>query len=329
MTAFKHPLVLLVLLPLIGLLAGLARLQHDRRLAAAPVPADLPAKQTLRSRLFAHVPFWGRLLALLLLTFALARPQRAARGEVPPAEGIDIMLTLDTSYSMAAEDFAPFNRLEAAKTAAANFVKRRQNDRIGVTVFGGNALLTCPLTLDYQSVLELLDSAYLNMTRADGTAVGDAIVTSVNHLKDSKAKSKVIVLLTDGRSNVGLVTDLALAARTAQAYDIKIYTIGTAGKGPAKISTGDPTQPVIYINEDLDEPSLREIAGLTGGEFYRAKSYTELEKIYSRIDSLEKTKFEVKTYTSYTDLYLYFLLPALALLGLLYVLERTYFRTVP
>lgn len=328
MTEFKYPLVLL-LLPLLGLLLGLARGQRDRRLAAAPVPAPLPVHDTLRSRLFRHLPFWGRALAILLVTLALARPQKAARGEVPPTEGIDIMLVLDTSYSMAAEDFAPFNRLEAAKTAAANFVKRRQHDRIGVTVFGGNALLTCPLTLDYQSVLELLESAYLNMTRADGTAIGDAIVTAVNHLKDSKAKSKVAVLLTDGRSNVGTVTDLPLAARTAAAYDIKVYTIGTAGKGPARISTGDPRQPVIHINEDLDEPTLREIAGLTGGEFYRAKSYTELEKIYSRIDSLEKTKFAAKTYTSYTDLYLWFLAPALALLALLYLLERTYFRTVP
>jgi Ca-activated chloride channel family protein len=225
------------------------------------------------------------------------------------------MLTLDTSGSMETEDFTPYNRLEAAKAAATEFVKKRRNDRIGVTVFGGNALLTCPLTLDYQSVLELLDSTYIGMTKAEGTAIGDAIITAVNHLKDSKAKSKVIVLLTDGRSNVGVVTDMALAARTAQAYDIKIYTIGTAEKGKSE--------------EDLDEPTLREIAAITGGEFYRAKNYSELERVYSKIDELEKTKFDVKTYTSYTDLYLYLLTPALALLAALYVLERTYFRTIP
>ena len=328
MNLFKHPWLLL-LMPLLGLLAGLARAQAGRRLSSAGMPAPLPALRTLRTRLFALLPFWGRVLAMTLLIFALARPQKASRGEIPPAEGIDIMLALDTSYSMAAEDFQPYNRLEAAKKAAADFVKKRKNDRIGVTVFGGTALLTCPLTLDYQSVLEMLEAAYLNMTRAEGTAVGDAIVTAVNHLKESKAKSKIIVLLTDGRSNTGMVTDLGLAARTAQAYDIKIYTIGTAGKGRAQISTGDPSQPVIYIDEDLDEPTLREIAGLTGGEFYRAKNYAELDNIYARIDSLEKTKFEAKTYTNYADLYLYFLAPALALLGLLFVLERTYFRTVP
>ena len=328
MNLFKHPWALL-LMPLLGLLASLARAQSARRLNSAGMPAPLPALRTTRARMFAILPFWGRVLAITLLIFALARPQKASRGEAPPAEGIDIMLALDTSYSMAAEDFPPYNRLEAAKKAAADFVKKRRDDRIGVTVFGGTALLACPLTLDYQSVLEMLEASYLNMTRADGTAVGDAIVTAVNHLKESKAKSKVIVLLTDGRSNTGLVTDLNLAAKTAQAYDIKIYTIGTAGKGRAQISTGDPMQPVIYIDEDLDEPTLREIAGLTGGEFYRAKNYAELDKIYSRIDSLEKTRFEAKSYTNYAELYLYFLAPALALLALLFILERTYFRTVP
>ncbi len=328
MNLFKYPLVLL-LLPLLGVLAGLARTQAARRFNSAGMPARLPRLMTVRARLFSIVPFWGRIAAIALLIIALARPQKATRGEVPPAEGIDIMLALDTSYSMAAEDFSPYNRLEAAKKAAADFVKKRKDDRIGVIVFGGTALLTCPLTLDYQSVLEMLDGAYINMTRADGTAIGDAIVTAVNHLKESKAKSKVIVLLTDGRSNVGLVTDLALAARTAQAYDIKIYTIGTAGKGRAQISTGDPMQPVVYIDDDLDEPALREISDITGGEFYRAKNYSELDNIYSRIDSMEKTKFEAKTYTNYSDLYTLFLTPALLLLGLLFILERTYFRKVP
>lgn len=328
MNSFKYPWVLL-LMPLVGLFAGIAWSQRLRRHQSAGVPASLPALRTARSRLFRIVPLWGRALALCLLVLALARPQRASRGEVPPAEGIDIMLTVDTSYSMAAEDFQPYNRLEAAKRAASDFVKKRRYDRIGVVFFGGTALLGCPLTLDYQSVLDTLDSAFVNMTRAEGTAIGDAIVTAVNHLKESKAKSKVIVLLTDGRSNVGLVTDLAMAAKTAAAFDIKIYTIGTAGKGRAAVTTGDPMQPVVYIDEDLDEPTLREIAALTGGEFYRAKNYAELDGIYSRIDSLEKTKFEVKSYTEYSDRYLWFLAPALLLLALLFILERTYFRTIP
>lgn len=328
MNMFKYPLVLL-LMPLLGMLAGLAWSQRLRRNTTAGVPVPMPAYRTLRSRLFRLLPFWGRVIAATLLVFALARPQKATRGEVPPSEGIDIMLALDTSGSMAAEDFHPYNRLEAAKKAAMDFVKRRKNDRIGVTVFGGTAMLGCPLTLDYQTVLDMLEGAYLEMTRVEGTAVGDALVTAVNHLKESKAKSKVIVLLTDGRSNVGLVTDLNLAARTAAAYDIKVYTIGTAGKGKAQIATGDPRMPVVYIEEDLDEPTLREIAALTGGEFYRAKNYMELDKIYARIDTLEKTKFESKSFTEYSDKYLWFLAPALLLLALLFVLERTYLRTIP
>lgn len=329
MNGFRHPWILLALLPLLGILAGLARTQRLRRHQTAGVPRPLPACRTGRAKLFRIIPFWGRVLAIALLVVALARPQKASRGEVPPAEGIDIMLAVDTSLSMAAQDFAPYNRLEAAQRAAADFVGKRRNDRIGVVVFGGAAMLSCPLTLDYQSVLEMISSAYLNMTQAPGTAVGDAIVTSVNHLKDSTAKSKVLVLLTDGRSNSGLVTDLAMAAKTAAAFDIKIYTIGTAGKGRAKVITGDPRNPVAYVDEDLDEPSLREIAALTGGEFYRAKNYAELESIYARIDALEKTKFEVKAFTEYSDRYLWFLVPALALLALLLVLEKTYFRTIP
>lgn len=328
MIIFKTPWVLL-LLPALLVMAAFAFTQGSRRLRSAGVPAAMPAHPGLRSRLFRILPFSIRVLALAMLIIALARPQTASRGEVPPTEGIDIMLVLDTSFSMAAVDFSPDNRMEAAKMAAGDFVKKRKNDRIGVTVFGGAALLTCPLTLDYQSVLELIDSAGLNMTNADGTAIGDAIATAVNHLKDSKAKSKIIILLTDGRSNTGLITDLALAARTAQAHDIKIYTIGTAGKGPAQIPTGNPLQPVVVIDEDLDEPALREIAAITGGEFYRARNYSELERIYSTIDSLEKTTFEAKTFTSYKDLYEYLLVPALLLLAGLFLLEKTYFMTIP
>jgi Ca-activated chloride channel homolog len=325
---FKNPWLLLLLAPL-ALLAALAWLQADRRADAAGVPSGMPPSRSLRALAWRWLPAWTRVLAAFLLIFALARPQRVSRGEVPPTEGIDIMLVLDTSLSMAAMDFTPDNRMQAAKGAAADFVKKRRNDRIGLTIFGGNALLTCPLTLDYQSVQETIESAELGMSGADGTAIGDAIVTAVNHLKNSKAKSKVMILLTDGRSNTGLITDLPLAARTAAAHDIKVYTIGTAGKGPAQVPTGNPLQPVMYLDEDLDEPTLREIAGLTGGEFYRAKNSAELQRIYGTIDSLERTTFEVKVYTSYRDLYPYLLLPGLLLLAAALALDRTWLRTVP
>ncbi len=325
---FRHP-YLLALIPFILLLALAARSMGGRRLAAVKMPVALPAQETARTVLFRYFPFWTRVVVLILLAFALARPQKVEKENLPPTEGIDIMLCLDTSYSMSAVDFNPYNRLDAAKNAAADFIRKRANDRIGMVIFGGVAVLACPLTLDYQSVLELLDSTVINMTKVDGTAIGDAIITSVNHLKDSKAKSKIIILLTDGRSNVGVITDPVLAAKTAQAYGIKIYTIGTATKGPAQVPTGDPSQPYITINDDLDETTLMEISEQTGGEFYRAGNFVELQKIYDRINSLEKTKFEVKTSVNYTDLYLLFLAPAILLSALVFILEKTYLRTIP
>ncbi|MBU2572767.1 MAG: VWA domain-containing protein [Elusimicrobia bacterium] len=325
---FKHP-YLLGLIPLLLVLALTAGSIARGRLAAVKLPVNLPAHKTLKTQLFRFLPLWVRTLALILLALALARPQKIEKGQLPPAEGIDIMMCLDTSYSMVALDFSPYNRLDAAKNAASDFARKRVNDRIGMVVFGGTAMLSCPLTLDYQSLLEFIDSTRINMTKAEGTAIGDALITSVNHLKNSKAKSKVIILLTDGRSNVGIITDPVMAARTAEAYDIKIYAIGTAAKGRARVPTGDPFQPYAVMEDDLDEPTLREIADRTGGEFCRAGNYAELQKVYDRIDSLEKTKFEVKSYANYTDVYLIFLAPAMAMLLLLFILERTYFRTIP
>ena len=326
MISFRNPFFLWLLVP--AALAAIAVFLTKRKTSSAKIPSKVPVSRTLRLRLFDVLLPVLKIIALVLVCLALARPQKVERTEIPPAEGIDIMLVLDTSYSMAALDFAP-DRMEAAKAAAADFVRKRKNDRIGLTVFGGAVLLACPLTLDYNSVLEGISSARLNMTFADGTAIGDAIVASVNHLKDSKAKSKVMVLLTDGRSNVGMINDMSLAAKTAKTFGIKIYTIGTAGKGKTKIPTGDPLMPVAYIDEDLDEPTLKEIASITGGEFYRAKNSAELNGIYSRIDSLEKTKFEVKTSSSYTDYYNYFLLPALFVFLMAALSERTIFRSIP
>ncbi|HOW89433.1 MAG TPA: VWA domain-containing protein, partial [Elusimicrobiales bacterium] len=210
---FQHP-YFLALIPLVLLLASAARAMKAERLAALKIPVPLPNCETARTRLFRFLPFWGRTAVLVLLALALARPQRVDKGDIPPTEGIDIMLCLDTSYSMAAVDFSPYNRLDAARNAAAEFIGHRANDRIGMVVFGGAAVLSCPLTLDYRSLLELLESVSINMTKADGTAIGDALITAVNHLKDSKAKSKIIILLTDGRSNAGTIPDPVIAAKT-------------------------------------------------------------------------------------------------------------------
>lgn len=277
------------------------------------------------------VIFLLRLMALVLMAVALSRPQEVTRTVLPPTQGVDIMLVIDTSGSMRALDFEPLSRMDAAKKAAAEFIKRRNNDRIGIVVFAGAALLQCPLTLDYDSLLEFLDQVDPSMTGTDGTAIGDAIATGTNHLKSSKAKSKVMVLLTDGRSNTGIISDPALAAKAAAAYGIKIYAIGTAGKGPARAPISDPVMGTRYVmmNDDLDEETLSAVAKATGGEFYRAQNMAELQQIYSRIDSLEKTEFKSSVSISRRDQYLLFLLPAALLLLAEIFLSRTVFFRLP
>ncbi len=276
---------------------------------------------TYKVKLMKYFAFWAKLISMLLIIVALARPQKIEKGEIPPAAGIDILLCLDTSYSMAAEDFKP-NRFEAAKRAAIDFVRKRVNDRVGLVVFGGEAVLTCPLTLDHKALKVFIENTYVTMVDTKGTAIGDGIITAINHLKNSPAKSKVIILLTDGRSNTGLIQDPVYAAKLAKTFNIKIYAVGTAGKGKARIPTQDPFMPYTYIDDDLDEATLMEIAAVSGGRFYRAKNNKELRKIYSEIDAMEKTEFKVRIYSSYTDLYLWFLMPAAFLLFLLFLAEN-------
>ncbi|MFH1620242.1 MAG: VWA domain-containing protein [bacterium] len=314
---FANPYFLL-LLPL-TLAAGWIAMRLDKSSRSAllfPFPSGIPAVPSLRSSAAAVFPYVSRTLVLILLVLALARPQKVSRGDMPPSEGVEILLCIDTSTSMQALDFDPYNRLEAAKKAAREFISKRTNDRIGIVVFAANALLQCPLTLDYESLLEFLDDVSMGMTRSDGTAIGDAISVATGHLKTSPAKSKVLILLTDGRSNTGVISDPVLAAKAAAAYDIRIYTIGTAGKGPARVPVNDPVFGTSYAMqpEDLDEGTLLAIASASSGEFFRATNYGELQNIYKRIDSLEKTEFKGHRITSYSDRYLLFLIPALLIL---------------
>lgn len=325
---FKNPWLILILVPVI-LLFFYARASAERRLFNLKVSTAPPRGSSLKLAIFEALPFYMRLLAIILAALALARPQEVLRDEIPPTEGVDIMLTLDTSPSMSALDFEPRNRLDAAREAAKDFVSKRQNDRIGLVVFGGVAVLSCPLTLDYKTLYDFLNITYMGMTKADGTAIGDALATAINHIKDSKAKSKVIILLTDGNSNVGTIPDPVAAAKLAKQFEIKIYTIGAARKGDSKIPTGNPYQPYAFVKDELNEAVLMEVAKTTGGEFYRATNYAELQNIYSRINELEKTKFQVRHYTHYTDLYNYFLIPALLILVLVFIMEKTVFLTIP
>lgn len=250
--------------------------------------------------------------AVILLIIALARPRSIDKTILPPVSGVDIMLTVDTSSSMYRGDFIP-DRITAAKTAAEEFVKKRSSDRIGIVVFSGTAMMQCPLTLDYEAVLDLLSEVHVGMVLPDGTAIGDALAVSVNHMRESAAKNKVIILLTDGASNAGAIAPKA-AALAAEAYGIKVYTIATVGRNST---------------EELDEGLLREISQSTGGRFYRAYDAKELNLIYNNIDSLEKTEFSQGTVIDYQDKYFIFLFTALILLLLSYVLSKTFFMRIP
>jgi Ca-activated chloride channel family protein len=269
---------------------------------------------------FRHLPAVARAVGLTLLILGLARPQSGLHGEEVLTEGIDIVLVLDVSGSMKAEDLSPSgqpdgrNRLDAAREVAADFIRGRRNDRIGMVVFSAQSFTQCPLTLDYSVLQTLLQDIRIGMI-TDGTAIGMAVATAVDRLRDSKAESKVIILLTDGRNNTGSI-DPVTAAELARALDIKIYSIGVGGKGKAPYPVDDSLfgRRYVQIPVDIDEETLQRIAGKTGGEYFRATNAAALAEIYKTIDEMEKTEIEVKEFTSYRELMTLFLFPALLLL---------------
>jgi len=311
----EQPLWLLLALPVLAALALSLRETLGRKAAivfpglrdmseAVPLPAAALVRWT---------PTVLKAAVLLLAVAALARPQAVRRQVSGLAEGIDILLLMDTSLSMRRPDFAPLDRMSAAKMAAKDFVGKRISDRIGIVVFGGVPLLSCPLTLDYDALLEFLDGIQAGMTYSDYTAIGDGIAAGVNHLKDSTGKSKVLILLTDGRSNTGLVDPLT-AAKTAATFKIKIYTIGTGRRG---------------VEEELDEDMLLKVAAETNGRYFRATNIAELAAIYGEIDKLEKTAYARPEIVTYEDLYALILLPAALLLGAAILLGETLLARLP
>lgn len=276
-----------------------------------------------------HSLFGFRMAAIVFIVLALARPQSGQKNEEVLTEGVDIMLLLDISGSMRAEDFKPKNRLAVAKNTIAEFIKKRKHDRIGLVVFSAKAFTQCPLTLDYGVLLTFLDKVDFGMIE-DGTAIGTAIAVAANRLRETKAKSKVIVLLTDGVNNQGEI-DPITAAKAAQALGIKIYTVGVGVRGFAPYPVDDPIFGLRYVQmpSEIDEESLKEIAALTKGQFYRATNKHELENIYDTIDKLEKTKIKTKEYMRYTELFPWFLFPGLLFLGFEVALANTRFRKIP
>lgn len=276
---------------------------------------------------FRHLLFGLRMAALTFIIVALARPQTSMSSQNISVEGIDIVLATDISGSMLAEDFRP-NRLEAAKEVAIKFIKSRPNDRIGLVVFSGESFTQCPLTTDHAVLINLYDEIKSGMVD-DGTAIGDGLATAVNRLKESKAISKVIILLTDGMHNMGAI-DPVSAAEIAGLYGIRIYTIGvgTIGKAPYPFQTPFGIQ---YQNIDvqIDESLLQKISAMTNGKYFRAVNKQKLENIYKEIDKLEKSKIDVTEFRRKKEQFFPFLLIAMVLLGLEVLLRQTMFRTIP
>ncbi|MBQ8463814.1 MAG: VWA domain-containing protein [Prevotella sp.] len=273
-----------------------------------------------------------RLLAFTLLVIALARPQTHNSWKNETVEGIDIMLAMDVSTSMLAEDLEP-NRIEAAKKVAAEFIADRPNDNIGLTIFAGEAFTQCPMTIDHASLLSLLNNVRTDIAARglieDGTAIGMGLASAVSRLKDSQAKSRVIILLTDGSNNRGDISP-STAAEIAQSLGIRVYTIGVGTNGNARypLMVGNRVQ-YVQIPVEIDTETLKEIAQTTNGNFYRAKDERELRQIYHAIDQLEKSKIDVQRYSRRYEAYQQFALAALIALALELLLRITIFRRIP
>lgn len=323
---FRHPQFFLLLF----LIPVLWNWSPKRGRAALPF-SQTDLFQNFRSwrvRLFSSLP-WLRALTWILFLVALARPQAVSAEREFETKGIDIVIALDISGSMLAEDFKPENRLVVAKQEAAKFIRGRDNDRIGLVVFARKAFTQCPLTLDYDVLLRLVDEIKIGMI-ADGTAIGMGIATAVNRLRESTAKSKVMILLTDGENNAGNI-DPITAAELARTFGIKIYAIAVGRGGLVPFPVNDPLFGKRYVqtNVEIDEMTLKRIADITGGRFFRARDPESLAEIYERINELETTEVKVKEYRSYDELFPYFLWPALALLLAEILARQTFLLKVP
>ena len=316
-------LLLLLLIPYI-LWYFLGRKKSEPTMRMSNTRIYQYAPKSMRVRLI-HLPMVLRCICFVLIVIAMARPQTHYSWDNKTVEGIDIMLAMDVSTSMLAEDLKP-NRMEAAKDVATEFISGRPTDNIGLTIFAGEAFTQCPMTTDHASLLRLLHDTRTDIAARglidDGTAVGMGLANAVTRLKDSKAKSKVVILLTDGSNNMGDISPMT-AAEIAKSYGIRVYTIGV---GANKVA---PYTMYVNIPVEIDTQTLRDIAQTTDGNFYRATSTAELKKIYKDIDKLEKSKFNVKHFAKRYEAYQPFALAALLVLLLEILLRLTWFRRIP
>lgn len=304
--------------------------RRNKLVANLQVSTIAPFKQTSKSLRYyiLHLPFVCRMIALALLCVILARPQSSETWSDQNVEGIDIMMALDISGSMLAEDLKP-NRLEAAKSISSEFVNSRPNDNIGLVVFSGESFTQCPLTTDKAALSQLFSVINEQMIQANGTAIGLGLASAVNRLKDSQAKSKVIILLTDGSNNTGEI-DPMMASELAKTFGIRVYTIGVGTKGmapyPFQTAFGVQRQ---MVPVDIDEKTLTSISANTDGKYFRATDNKSLKEIYENIDKLEKTKISVQEYSKKNEEYLPFAIALLSVMLLEFLVRYLVVRHNP
>ena len=327
---FAQPKILWFLLLLIPLVAYYIyrSLQGGAAITVSTTDSVKDAPKSWRY-LLRHIPFALRCIALTLIVVAIARPQSAEHYTNTTTEGIDIVLAVDVSTSMLAKDFTP-DRLSVAKDVAADFISDRTGDRLGIVVFAGESFTQPPLTTDQTSLLTMLGRIRSGVIE-DGTAIGNGLATSINRLRESDAKSKVVILLTDGVNNRGEISPLT-AAQIAKDLGIKVYTIGIGKRGTAPYPLFDERGrevDVVEMKVEIDEKILREIASLTGGEYFRATNKQTLQAVYDQINTLEKSTVEVENRTLFHELFLPFVLWALAALLLEFIIEKIVLKRIP
>ena len=326
----EYLLFLLLLVPYI-LWYLLYRKKSEPTIQMSDTYAFQYAPKSLRQKL-TWLPSILRMLTFVFVVVALARPQTHNSWGHRSSEGIDIMLAMDVSTSMLARDLKP-SRIDAAKTVAGEFISGRPDDNIGLTIFAGEAFTQCPMTTDHQSLLNLLGGVRTDLAERglieDGTAIGMGLANAVSRLKDSKTKSKVVILLTDGSNNMGDISPLT-AAQISKSLGIRVYTIAVGSKtvAPYPMQVGGTVQ-LVDVRVDVDEETLRQIAQTSDGHFYRATNTAELKKIYKDIDQLEKSKMEVKKFSKRYEAYMPFALAALVCLVLELLVKVTWFRRIP
>ncbi len=323
---FAQPyyLILLFIIPLLGVWYFRTGVKKQASIRFSYIEL-LPKSDVIKGAWINRIFILTKLLILSLLILSLSRPRLSDTVTETKTEIIDILLVIDQSSSMLAQDFKP-NRLEAAKNVAKSFIRDREGDRLGIIVFAGESYIQCPLTRDTDILLEFTDQVEIIDEEHDGTAIGMAIANGINRLRESESESRIMILLSDGSNNKGELDPLT-AAELASSFDIKIYTVAAGTHGLAPYPTVDVwgREVVRQVQVDVDEESLKEIARLTDGKFFRATNNNSLKQVYKEINQLEKTEIEVKEYQNFTELYSWFIIPAMILSMMYLIVSRIIF----